>query len=277
VTIYAARTSGTGKTTAKMKGEKLAADTVAALTAHYGDRVSERRVLVVVAKDGEAHFMKIGASAGFKGFAVAHWNKIDGRNDWRAFDTLVIATLPYATASLDLNTWMAVNGEELDDQALNAPPDEVKLVRENRIAAQLAQAMGRIRLRTMTKDDGTCEPCDIFLRLPNWRYMVDADRILEAVKRTLPGAKVILWERGSKRLKRDGKKPVIREDAGAALVAYVQDMAHGTWEDAQAVRRKLRVSHGTWFRTVADPTVLKAVGARIEPAIGRRAARLVRS
>ena len=138
VTIYAARTSGTGKTTAKTKGDKLAADTLGALVAHYGDQASERRVLVVVAQAGEDHFRKVGAAAGFAAFDVAHWNKIDGRNDWRDFDTLAIATLPYATASLDLNTYMAVHEKQLDDDALNAPPHEVKLVRENRIAAQLA-------------------------------------------------------------------------------------------------------------------------------------------
>ena len=209
---------------------------MAALVAHYGERASERRVLVVVAKAGEDHFRKVGAGAGFAAFDVAHWNKIDGRNDWRDFDTLVIATLPYATASLDLNTYMAVHEKELDDEALNAPPDEVKLVRENRIAAQLAQAMGRIRLRTMTKPDGTCEPCDIFLRLPNWRYMVDADRILDAVKRTLPGATVVPWEGASKRLPRAGKAPRARKGVGAALVAYAGRMHAGTWEDVSDVR-----------------------------------------
>src|SRR4030095_14186219 len=202
VTIYAARTSGTGKTTAKTKGDKLAADTVAALIAHYGDQARERRVLVVVAQAGEDHFRKVGTGAGFAAFDVAHWNKIDGRNDWRDFDTLVIATLPYATASLDLNTYMAVHEKKRDDKALTAPPDEVKLVRENRIAAQLAQAIGRIRLRTMTKPDGTCEPCDILLRLPHWRFMVAADRILAAVIRTLPGAPVLPWERATRKLPR---------------------------------------------------------------------------
>jgi hypothetical protein len=281
VTIYAARTSGTGKTTAKTKGDKLATDTVAAIVSHYGDRASERRVLVVVAKDGEDHFQRIGASAGFKDVATAHWNAIDGRNNWRDFDTLVIATLPYATASLDLNTYMAVNGQEMDDEALNAPPDEVKLVRENRMAAQLAQAMGRIRLRTMTKEDGTCEPCDIFLRLPNWRLMVDADRILDAVKRTLPGASVVPWERASKRLKRDGRAPRAKKSVAAALVAYAGRMTRGTWEDVSGVRAQIGAkAHGTWFRVQADPAVLAdltALGARIEPAVGRRAARLVRS
>jgi len=247
VTIYAARTSGTGKTTAKTKGDKLAAETVAALVAHYGERASERRVLVVVAKDGEEHFQKVGARAGFKDFDVAHWNKIDGRNDWRDFETLVIATLPYATASLDLNTWMAVNGAELDDEALNAPPDEVKLVRENRIAAQLAQAMGRIRLRTMTKPDGTCEPCDIFLRLPNWRYMVDADRILEAVKRTLPGAQVLPWERATRKLPRAPKRTGARYDD--AFLALVTQMTPGEVRYSDDIKQALGLrGKNAWAR-----------------------------
>jgi hypothetical protein len=141
--------------------------------------------------------------------------------------------------------------------------------------------MGRIKLRTMTKPDGTCEPCDIFLRLPNWRFMVDADRILDAVKRTLPGASVVPWERASKRLKRDGRAPAAKKGVAAALVAYAGQMRRGTWEDVSEVRAQIGAkAHGTWFRVQADPGVLAdltALDARIEPAIGRRAARLVRS
>jgi hypothetical protein len=247
VTIYAARTSGTGKTTAKLKGDKLAADTVAALVGHYGDRASQRSVLVVVAKDGEEHFRKVGAGAGFKDFDVAHWNKIDGRNDWRSFDTLVIATLPYATASLDLNTWMAVNEEQLDDEALNAPPEEVKLVRENRIAAQLAQAMGRIRLRTMARTDGTCEPCDVFLRLPNWRFMVDADRIIDAVTRTLPGSRVLPWERATRRLPRAPKRTGARYDD--AFITLVTEMTPGQVRYSDDIKQALKLrGRNAWAR-----------------------------
>ncbi len=292
VTIYAARTSGTGKTTAKMKGEKLATDTVAALVAHYGDQASERRMLVVVAQAGEDHFRKAGADAGFAAFDVAHWNKIDGRNDWREYDTLVIATLPYATASLDLNTYMAVHEKELDDEALNAPPDEVKLVRENRIAAQLAQAMGRIRLRTMTKVDGTCEPCDIFLRLPNWRFMVDADRILDAVKRTLPGARVVPWERATRKLKRDGRAPRTRTGV-VALLLTLADQVAADGVAREATREALSASNGTLGRVLADAKTdgrqlyrdLAARGVRLVPGAygagggrsGRIPARLVRT
>jgi hypothetical protein len=58
-------------------------------------------------------------------------------------------------------------------------------------------------------------------------------------------------------------------------------MTPGTWEDVSDVRAQIRAkAHGTWFRVQADPAVLAdltALGVRIEPAVGRRAARLVRS
>jgi hypothetical protein len=271
VTIYEARTNATGKATAEREGAKFATKVIGQVAAHYGDAAKDRSVLVVTSKGSEKSFDAVGSSAGFARFASAHWNKIDGRNDWRDFDTLVIATLPYATASIDLNTYMAINGTELDDEALNAPPDEVKLVRENRIAAQLAQAMGRIRLRTMTDATGACDPCDIFLRLPLTQHHIDPDRVLDALKRTLPGAEAVRWDGASSKLKRD-KPDYARDAAKAALAAYVRKMQPGAWENAQEVRGKLGISHGTWFRVVAD---LDGI-AGIEPAIGRRAARLVR-
>jgi hypothetical protein len=183
----------------------------------------------------------------------------------------VIATLPHATASLDLNTYMAVHEKELDDEALNAPPDEVKLVRENRIAAQLAQAMGRIRLRTMTKPDGTCEPCDIFLRLPNWRYMIDADRILDAVKRTLPGAQVLPWERATRKLKRDGRTPRTRTGVVARLLTLA-DRVVADGVARQVTRETVKASNGTLGRVLGDA---KTGGRQLYRDLAARGVRLV--
>src|SRR5262249_20026913 len=44
VTLHVARASGTGKTSAKTRGAKLADDTLRAITAHYGDQVKDRKV-----------------------------------------------------------------------------------------------------------------------------------------------------------------------------------------------------------------------------------------
>jgi hypothetical protein len=250
VTIYEARTAGTGKGVAKNQGSKFANKIVGEVLAHYGDAAKDRSVLVVVALAGEKYMQEAGDAASFKRYAVAHWNKIDGRNDWRDFDTLVIATLPYATASIDLNTYMAINETALDEDALNAPPDEVKLVRENRIAAQLAQAMGRIRLRTMTNADGSCEPCDIFLRLPLWKHMVDPERVLDAVRRTLPGASVVRWELASGKLNRPGQPPRAR----AAVVERLLELADLVAADGTArelSKDSLKATNGTLHRELA--------------------------
>jgi hypothetical protein len=155
VTIHHARTRGTGKVAMTARGEEIAQQ---ALDAMPAEGRGHRRVLVVTNKDSEAEVAEIWAKGGFAEVATAHWGAIDGRNDWGAFDTLVILTLPYATPSHDLTTFMAVTGRNLDDEALNAPPDEVRTMRETRVAAALAQAMGRIRLRRMSDDAGACSP-----------------------------------------------------------------------------------------------------------------------
>ena len=135
----------------------------------------------------------------------------------------------------------------LDYQSGPDALDEVKLVRENRIAAQLAQAMGRIRLRRMTKEDGICEPCDVFLRLPNWRFMVDADRILEAVKRTLPGAQVLPWERATRKLPRAPKRAGARYDD--AFLALVGETAPGQVRYSDEIKQALGLrGKNAWAR-----------------------------
>jgi hypothetical protein len=146
---------------------------------------------------------------------------------------------------------MAVSGEELDTEALNNPPDDVRIVRETRIAAQLAQAMGRIRLRAMTREDGRCEPCDIFVRLPHWRYHVDPDRLMDLVRRTLPGAQVKFWEQATQKLRRDGRPPRARQDIHGALLGYAGRMEPGVTVKAANVKIELGVtSSGSWHRAL---------------------------
>jgi len=279
VSVYVAKTAKTGKTLRSQRdGAERADATLQAVLDRYGDAASNRRVLVVCAANGETFFSSSSYAGRFAVLATAHWNKLDGRNDWREFDTLVIATLPYTRVSTDLNTYMAVRGEELDDAGLNQPPDDVRVVRETRVAAQIAQAIGRIRLRTMKDESGACEPCDVFLRLPNWRLMVDADRLLDAVLGTLPGAVVKPWTEGSARLPRTGRTRIERNAVRDALVAYVEAMPAGTWQRVRDVRRAIGAgAHGTWFRVQEEAgAVLGPLGARIEPARGHRPARLVK-
>ena len=68
-------------------------------------RLTERRVLVIADIDSEEEIRQIWGKGGFAALDVAHWNKIDGRNEWREFDTLVVLSLHYGPSSLDMATY----------------------------------------------------------------------------------------------------------------------------------------------------------------------------
>jgi len=280
VTLHVARTKGTGKTAMLKDGVSIIQQTLDSVLAHYGERAPARRVLAVTDKGSEDKVRSAWAKAGFEALDVAHWNDIDGRNDWRDFDTLVALNLPWNRPSHDVSTYMAVHAVELDDEGLNTPPDDVKTIRETRIAAQLAQAMGRIRLRRMTTVNGTCEPCDVFVRFPHWSLLVNTDRIVAGVQRALSGVNVLPWSDASTKLVRTDRPSVAVEGVGAALLAYVRQMQPGTTEKLIDIRQRIGAkAHGTWFRVQSNPTVLSALselGARFTPRSGRRGPQLVK-
>jgi hypothetical protein len=163
-------------------------------------------------------------TAGFAEYDITNWGKVDGRNQWKHYDTLLVASLHYGSSTQDINAWLAIHDLEPDEESLSAT-DEVRAIRERRIATTIAQAIGRLRLRIMTKEDGSCDPCDIFVRLPNFKGIVDATKIMADVERTLPGIARVKWSRASTKLKRDGRAPKVRKDATARLLALADEVA----------------------------------------------------
>ena len=290
VTLHVARTKGTGKTAMRKRGEQISRRTLDAILAHYGDAATERRVLVVTNKDSEEQVREMWTKSGFAALDVAHWNKIDGRNEWRDFDTLVILTVPWARKSVDLSTFMAIRGVELDDNALNAPPEDVRAIRETRIAAELAQAIGRIRLRRMAASDGSCEPCEVFVRLPhNFDVLLNTDHVLDGLKRTLSGLTVADWTAASQPRSRDGRPGKVGVEISQQLLVMALSMAPGErvplTKDRFPNARKM-----SWHRALADAqreghtlqVALAVLGALVEPGgyragvRGRAPAELVR-
>jgi hypothetical protein len=214
VTLHAARThESVGKEAAEHRGRDLARKTLSAVRAHYGDDARHRRVLIVTHLAAEADFAEVwagtdrptfnqmdeltwthGTTPGlpFARLAIAHWNRLDGRNDWREYDTLVIPTLLFGDPALDLNTFQAIH-HALDDDGLNDPPAAVKAMRQVRVTASVLQAMGRVRLRNLIDPAGNCFPTDIFLRVPATRVWLDADIVLNGIQDALPGITLTDW------------------------------------------------------------------------------------
>jgi hypothetical protein len=250
VTLYAARTTGTGKWAMAKRGSEIAQETLDVVRAHYGHHTGERRVLVVADLDSEEEVFRIWSQGGFAELAVAHWNKIDGRNDWREFDTIVALSLHYGPSSLDVAHLIAVSGVELDDASLNDPPQEVRVMREARIASALAQAIGRIRLRRMTNEDGTCGPCDVFVRFPNFDVRARTDMILAGLRSALAGIRVVEWAAISSEATYAGRIPVTRARLSENVLKMARQLRPG--ERVALTRENVGGSNGSFHRVLIE-------------------------
>jgi hypothetical protein len=269
VTYYHASVKKTGKWMMKKEGERVATETLEAVLAHYGNRASERRVLVVTDKDSEPVVNQVFASGPFAELASAHWGAIDGRNCWRDFDTLVMLTIPWATRTLDLANWIATSGVELDNDGLNDPPDGVRRAREFRVASERVQAMGRLRLRQMIHEDGTSEPCDVFDRLAHgWAVnALDPENVIAGICSTMKGVRTVEWFREER--SPGGRPPKARRKIEEHLLAMAREMKPGRQE---IDRKSLGWSNGSIARALVNATTsghpfqaeLAAVGVRAE-------------
>jgi hypothetical protein len=270
VNWYVARVNLTGKWAMKNEGEQIARETLPVVLEHYGERVKERRVLVVTHEIAEEATRSIWSKAGFAELSVDHWNNINGRNDWREYDTLVTLSIPWATRTLDLARWMAICGVQLDDEGLNTQPLPVLDVRENRIAAELAQAMGRIRIRQMVDEDGRCLPCDVFSRCGHTHHLqANTEKVIANVQKALRGIRPLEWPAASTARTPNGRRPSRRRQIEAKLLEMAGQMTRGRQE---IDRKALGWSNGSIDRALINATTvghplraeLEKLGVRIE-------------
>lgn len=192
VTVRVARTPrGTGKEPMERFVAPITKGVLASLQKHYGAHARDRRVLFVTHKVAEARVLALVTRAGFAAAHVAHWNALDGRNDWRDCDTIVILSHPYRDPAADVNAVRAISGT-------NAAPadilDGTRAIKEARVAAANAQALGRTQMRKMLSATGECPPVDVWMRAPAARRPIDTDAVLAAIARTLPGLRFESWD-----------------------------------------------------------------------------------
>jgi hypothetical protein len=276
VTIFEARTRWTGKLRLTQHAKDVAAECARDLVAHYGDGVGARRVLIVMAKDSskgqEARgaFERTFAGAGFAEVAITNWGRVDGQNEWKDFDTLLLASLHYGSNTQDVNAYLAIAGVAPDDDTLNAV-DEVKVIRERRIAASVAQAIGRLRLRTMSTPDGRCAPCDVWVRLPNTNIVIDVDAVTDAVAQTLPGVVRVPWTSASRRAPRPGRARN-RRDLDQRIVAYLDALPGDVQRiEANHAREALDIKTSTFARALQRLTGAPPIGWDVDrPAVAGR-------
>lgn len=192
VTVHVARTSaGLGKTTMRADGRRRAARVLAEIERRDG---GTRKVLLVCHKDPGEYAMTLAPN--FAEYGVATYGAIDGRNDWRTFDTAVVLGMFNRPDTWSRNMFMALQGIQDDDWLNNPQPwgryDDIRREMERRqLTVCIVQAVNRIRCRNVVDATGSCEPADVFIVLPSH---ADGDLILDHIKDEMPGIVVKDWE-----------------------------------------------------------------------------------
>ena len=251
VTLHVYRaTVGVGKTGIRKHGKRYlekALPSIQSVLGKYGGRADQRKLFVCCHKFFEPELA--GIEHPFAELETAHWNAVDGRNDWQDYDTAVIWGLPYRDRTWSVNTYMAIQGLQ-SDQWLNEPNkrrfgrfgDIRTALERHQLIVSVVQAINRVRCRKVINIAGECERTDVFMMLPSG---VNGDYILDGIKRQMPGLQVIDWELGLEPARR-----IRRSDTEKALVSFAGEMASGQIS-AGTVQHRLGISRASWTRLAA--------------------------
>jgi hypothetical protein len=219
VTIHVARGSGLGKTKMterrKVRLPRLLANLEMTLS-------PDRKVLLCVHKRVE--HTALNYDPAFASYSVAHWGAIDGRNDWKDYDAVVLFGLSYRDQVWSTNTFFALQGLQ-DNRWLEQPSwgryaDVRQEMQLRQLTVTVIQAVNRVRYRRVIDGAGNCPRTDVFIVLPRGR---DGDAILAHLQEEMPGAVIVPWE-----FEMDGPSERVRRGSShEALVALMSNRLPG--------------------------------------------------
>ena len=205
------------------------------------------RVLAIAHKDNEPHFQKHTAQApGFSEYAVNHFGNIDGSNEWRDYDTLVIYGLPHRPPTCPVNLFMAFKGVQSTEWLRNRGkrpfgkhPDIRAAIEIGQLTTDIVQAINRIRCRRVKDAQGNCPTATVFLTLPaGYR----GKQILAGIRREMPGIRVGVWE-----LNKGASKPVRGKKHDKALISFFNTTQPGTFSTTE-IRKHLQIPQRSFER-----------------------------
>jgi hypothetical protein len=232
VTLHVAwAASGVGKTAMVKHGKKRMAKLIQELNCRY-DGQPTRNLLLVTNKAVE--HLALDHEVTFGQLHVAHWGAIDGKNEWKDCDTVVIAGLQFKGSVWANNLYMGVKGPKGSD-CLQKGDQLARDMETKEVIVSVVQALNRVRCRKVIDADGNCPPTGAFIILPQ------TDRgqtILEGIQQEMPGLVVdTSW-----RFSFDGAKVEIRRGSShEGLLRLMENRPAGELS-MDAIRREFVLS-----------------------------------
>lgn len=219
----------------------------AALTKEHARRASSscpmERVLVVCHKDAKQHLA--GYEVPFE-YDLAHYGALDGRNDWRNYDSAVIFGLDYRHPADAPTQFMALQPEAQDTEWLRDPskrafrgyPDIRAAIEQGVIASSVIQAVNRIRTRKVIDAAGNCPESYVYLLLPE---NDTGKAVYDTLRGQMPGIKIDPW-------RFEGARKVTRSEHEASFTTFIESLSPGESWSATEVKKHLGISKAAWER-----------------------------
>lgn len=141
---------------------------------------------------------------------VAHWGALDGSNEWKDCDTVVIFGLPFRPGSFPANVFMAFEGVQDNDWLRSAEKrsygkhsDIRQAIATSQIVTDVVQAINRTCCRKVIDDKGNCPKTDIYILLGRGEIVQE---IIDGIKQQMPDIQEEDWSyAGQLRKVRRGK------------------------------------------------------------------------
>jgi hypothetical protein len=182
-----------------------------------------RKVLFVTHKDSTHHALKY--KPDLKEFYVGHWGALDGKNEWKECDTVVIASLMFRPTTFGTNVFLAAQGDQpkewFDRPAWRDYTNIKETIEAKQIANDVIQAVNRIVCRTVNDAEGNCPNAEVYLVLPT---DAKGNQILSAIEAEMPGIGVCPWKDALD----DEAKAVIRKGSShEVLLNFIENLSYG--------------------------------------------------
>jgi hypothetical protein len=161
-----------------------------------------KKTLIITHLKNETSFEQIIKDKYPKGtiIKVAHWNALTGLNNWDDFDTCIIAGLNHKPIYYSQNRTI-INTDTEETAFGNQRPRINTAITDSTIVAEIIQAINRIRIRKVTKEDGGCDEANIYIILP---FNKDHTYINE-IKKEMTNIKIKEWKLESSTASKEGK------------------------------------------------------------------------
>lgn len=229
---------------------------------------AESRALVITHKDAAPIVRQYGLKC--KAFDVTHWGNLDGKNDWKDFDTVVVYGLPYLDDIAPTDTFFAHVGLRSNDWFKGGVQygrhTEMKsAIKSGFIAKSVVQGINRVQCRTISDHDGGCETTSVFLMLPAGGI---GDAVVSSIKQEMPGVRMLEWQ-----APKAPKRPIENE---RRLLTLLRTFEPGTYTKSQVIAQ-LPLGTRTFERMSIrlqkhNSTLLReltAIGVKYDCSIGR--------